>query len=194
MALGSIRYWDVSTTALTPPSTGSFSCSTEMEMSRQAPRGRSVCQRLGTQRSPQPCPCRPPRRGPCSPLRGGPSAPGPSPSSPEHHAVPARVGGHAVRHIVVDLHVLVQRLHHLALQQVLVPEVTLPQHPVQHRGRRGLHLRGHLPQAQRVPVPHLTGRGRGQAGCPWDSHSADPPSSFTDGSHGHRAAPEHLLV
>lgn len=46
MALGSMRYWDVSTMALTPPSTGSLSCSTEMEMSRQVPRGRSVHQRL----------------------------------------------------------------------------------------------------------------------------------------------------
>lgn len=68
MALGSIRYWDVSTTALTPPSAGSFSCSTEMEMSRQAPRGRSVCQRLGTERSPQSHPCCPALCSPCSPL------------------------------------------------------------------------------------------------------------------------------
>lgn len=50
MPLGSMRYWDVSTTALTPPSTCSLSWSTEMEMSRQAPRGRSVRQRLPTQR------------------------------------------------------------------------------------------------------------------------------------------------
>lgn len=46
MALGSMRYWDVSTMALTPPSTGTLSCSTERELSRQAPRGRSVRQRL----------------------------------------------------------------------------------------------------------------------------------------------------
>lgn len=46
MAPGSMRYWDVSTMALTPPSTGTLSCSTERELSRQAPRGRSVRQRL----------------------------------------------------------------------------------------------------------------------------------------------------
>lgn len=46
MAPGSMRYWDVSTMALTPPSSGTLSCSTERELSRQAPRGRSVRQRL----------------------------------------------------------------------------------------------------------------------------------------------------
>lgn len=46
MVLGSMRYWEVSTMALTPPSTGTLSCSTERELSRQAPRGRSVRQRL----------------------------------------------------------------------------------------------------------------------------------------------------
>lgn len=49
MVLGSMRYWDVRTTALTPSSTGNL-CSTEMETSRQAPRGRSVRQHLRTQR------------------------------------------------------------------------------------------------------------------------------------------------
>lgn len=51
MALGSMRYCDVSTMALTPPSTGTLSCSTESELSRQAPRGRSVRQRLQQSRN-----------------------------------------------------------------------------------------------------------------------------------------------
>lgn len=51
MVLGSMRYWDVNTMALTPPSTGTLSCSTEREQSRQAPRGRSVHQRLRQSRS-----------------------------------------------------------------------------------------------------------------------------------------------
>lgn len=85
----------------------------------------------------------------------------PSRSSPEHHAVPVWMRCHAVRDVVVDLHVLVQGFHHFALQQVLVPEVTLPKHSVQHCGRRGLDVRGDLPQAQRVPVPDLIGRGKG---------------------------------
>lgn len=197
MALGSMRYWDISTTALTPPSTGSLSCSTEMEMSRQAPRGRSVRQRLRDRAALlSSCPCVPTCGQPLPRPRGlhqeqevgepvqpkeeqpglrpdgihqtktKPSRSGLSLPSPEHHAVPARVGCHAVRDVVVDLHVLVQGLHHFALQQVLIPEVTLPKHPVQHGGGRGLDLRGDLPQAQRVPIPNLMGQGKGQAGCP----------------------------
>lgn len=175
MPLGSMRYWDVSTTALTPPSTCGLSCSTEMEMSRQAPRGRSVRQRLPTQR--------PLSRG----ARGQSKALGlgcPLPS-PEHHAVPARVGGHAVRHVVINLHVLVQGLHHFALQQVLVPQVPLPEHPVQHQRGRRLDLRGDLPQAQRVPVPNLPGPSRRVRRLSWEPREALPRGLTTVEQHQH---------
>lgn len=196
MPLGSMRYCEVSTTALTPPSTCSLSCSTEMEMSRQAPRGRSVRQHLHTEQHSALC-CTTPHRGRHHTGLGEPTQPAaPSPRkplqlgshlpSPEYHAVPARVGCHAVRHIVIHLHVLVQSLHHFALKQVLVPEVTLPQHPLQHSGGRGLNLCGDLPQAQGVPIPNLLGPKEGSGRLSWEP-SQQPLDSSTNGSHCHGA-------
>lgn len=95
-----------------------------------------------------------------------PSCAGAPLPSPEHHAVPAWVRCHAVRDVVVDLHILVQGLYDFALQQILIPEVTFSKHPVQHHSRRRLDVRGDLPQAQRVPISNLMGQGKGQAAFP----------------------------
>lgn len=55
----------------------------------------------------------------------------PALSLPENDKVSDRVRSHAVQNILVNFCLLVQALHHLPLQEVLVPEVTFPQYSVQ---------------------------------------------------------------
>lgn len=52
-------------------------------------------------------------------------------SLPENNKVSDGVRSHGVQHILVNFCLLVQALHHLPLQEVLVPEVTFSQHSVQ---------------------------------------------------------------
>lgn len=60
--------------------------------------------------------------------------------SPQHDKVPAWMWCHAVGDVVEDLSVVLQALNDAAVQQVLVPQMALPQDPLQHHAGRRLHL------------------------------------------------------